>query len=389
MIQTSLKLKTQEILEKAGVRIDGSQPWDIVIHNQRFYSHIFTRGALGLGESYMNNWWECKRLDQLFYRILSSGVDSNFRLDFYSLIDSFWSAVVNLQKKSRAFNVGKAHYDRDYDLYKAMLDDRMVYTCAYWPQAGDLNKAQENKLDLVCQKMGLKPGQAILDIGCGWGGFARFAAEKYGVHVTGITVSREQVRIGSKLCEGLPVKILYQDYRDVEGRFDHIVSLGMFEHVGYKNYGTFMKTVREHLKDDGLFLLHTIGSNYSVRTTNAWTKKYIFPNSMLPSILQIGKAIEKVFVMEDWHNFGADYDRTLMAWFWNFKTKWPELNKNYSERFYRMWKYYLLSSAGAFRSRQLQLWQIVLSPNGVFGGYEPSRYCNERSKYVKQMVIGK
>lgn len=228
-------------------------------------------------------------------------------------------------------------------------------------------------MDLVCKKIGLKPGMKILDIGCGWGSFAKYAAEKYGVNVVGITVSREQMKLGNELCKGLQVEIRLQDYRDVEEKFDRIVSLGMIEHVGYKNFKTYMETVHKSLKSDGLFLLHTIGGNESVYTTNPWIEKYIFPNSMLPSAKQLTSASEGLFVLEDWHSFGTDYDRTLISWYKNFDTNWEKLKDAYDERFYRMWKFYLLVSAGSFRARNIQLWQIVFSKNGVEGGYTSIR----------------
>lgn len=189
-----------------------------------------------------------------------------------------------------------------------------------------------------------------------------------------ITISQEQVELGRRLCNGLPVEIRLQDYRDLNEKFDHVVSLGMFEHVGYKNYKTYMETVSRSLSDNGLFLLQTIGSNISVCTTDPWIGKHIFPNSMLPSIKQISKAMEGLFVMEDWHNFGTHYDKTLMAWFQNFDSHWDLLKNNYFDRFYRMWKYYLLSCAGAFRSRKIQLWQIALSKNGLEEGFNALRH---------------
>jgi cyclopropane-fatty-acyl-phospholipid synthase len=255
-----------------------------------------------------------------------------------------------------------------------MLDKRMNYSCAYWKNAQNLDQAQENKLELICRKINLKPGMRVLDIGCGWSAFGKYAAEKYDVKVTGITVSKEQVELGRKFCEGLPVEIRLMDYRGLNEKFDRIVSVGMFEHVGYKNYRTFFETANKCLTEDGLFLLHTIGTNKSEDTLDIWSEKYIFPNGMLPSVAQIGKTIENLFVMEDWHNFGTDYDKTLMAWYNNFDKNWEKIKDKYSERFYRMWKYFLLSSAGSFRSRRRsQLWQIVLSKNGVPGGYQSVR----------------
>jgi cyclopropane-fatty-acyl-phospholipid synthase len=318
----------------------------------------------------MDCWWDCQSIDQLFYKITSAQLDKEAYKNISMLLPYLHAKLTNMQRKSKAFEVGEHHYDAGNDLYEAMLDKRLTYTCGYWKNAKTLDQAQEAKLDLVCRKLMLKPGMTVLDIGCGWGSFAKFAAEKYKVKVVGITVSKEQVALGMKLCKGLPVEIRLQDYRDLNDKFDRIVSLGMFEHVGPKNYRTYMEIAQRCLKDDGLFLLHTIGSSTTSHAGDPWFSKYIFPNGRIPSIKQISTSLEGLFVMEDWHNFGAYYDPTLMAWFKNFDKAWPKLQKKYGDRFYRMWKYYLLSCAGSFRSRaRLQLWQVVLSKRGVPGGY--------------------
>ncbi|NOY35442.1 MAG: cyclopropane fatty acyl phospholipid synthase [bacterium] len=363
----------KSLLGEAGVTVNGRAPYDIQIKNPKFYKRVLNQGSLGLGEAYMDGWWDSAVLDELFNRLLLANIEEKAGENLSMVIHGLSAALFNLQSKSRAFIIGKRHYDIGNDLYKVMLDRRMTYTCGYWKDADNLDEAQEAKLDLVCRKIGLKKGQKILDIGCGWGSFAKFAAEKYGAEVVGITVSEEQVKLGKKLCEGLPVEIRLQDYRDVDEKFDHIVSLGMFEHVGPKNYKTYMKTAARLLKDDGLFLLHTIGGNKSVISFEPWIEKYIFPGGLIPSIKQIAKSVEGLFVVEDWHNFGADYDKTLMAWHKNFEENWSKIKDNYSDRFYRMWRYYLLSCAGGFRARKNQLWQIVLSKNGVPGGYDSIR----------------
>lgn len=367
----------RKLLEQADIKIDGSRPWDVRILNDAVYGRVMNEGPLGLGESYMDGWWEAEKLDEFFYRLIKADLVKYAKENWRSMLWIMGQTIFNRQDKKGALEVGEQHYDLGNDLYRIMLDMRMTYTCGYWnPPAGgakNLDEAQEAKLDLVCKKINLKPGETVLDIGCGWGSFAKFAAEKYGAEVTGITISKEQAELAKKLCEGLPVKILFQDYRDLEGKFDHIVSLGMFEHVGYRNYRDYMQIAHDHLKDGGFFLLHTIGSDVSIKRTDPWLGKYIFPNSMLPSIAQIGASIEGLFVMEDWHNFGADYDKTLMAWFENFEKGWPMLKKKYDERFYRMWRYFLNSTAAGFRARKTQLWQIVLSKDGVPGGYSPIR----------------
>lgn len=367
-----LKQRVQSVLESADVRLDGNRPWDIRVRDEAFYPRVLANGSLGLGESFMDGCWESGALDALMYRLLHAHLDRHVRTitDVFAVIRA---KLVNLQAGRRAFAVGQKHYDLGNDLYRAMLGKRMVYSCAYWREAKDLDAAQEAKLDLVCRKLGLRPGMRVLDIGCGWGEALKFAVERYGVTGVGATVSAEQAELARQLCRGLPIEIRLQDYREINARFDRILSIGMFEHVGVKNYRKYFEVVRRNLTADGLFLLQTIGTNTSSVTTDPWIEKYIFPNSMLPSAAQIAKYSEGLFVLEDWHNFGADYERTLAAWRDNVERAWSQLDSHYDERFRRMWRYYLAASIGSFRSRQTQLWQLVLSPNGVPGGYVAPR----------------
>jgi cyclopropane-fatty-acyl-phospholipid synthase len=367
------KQKLTKLLDQADVQINGSRPGDIVVHDERFYRKVATGGSLALGESYMDGWWDCNNLDIFFYKVLKAKLNSTVKNFWQDLIVKVANKIFNYQSKTRAFIVGEKHYDLGNDLYEGMLDKRLVYTCGYWSGKNSLDEAQEAKLDLVCRKIGLKPGMTVLDIGCGWGSFAKFAAERYGAHVTGITISKEQVVLAKERCSGLPVEILLQDYRDTTGQYDVIISLGMFEHVGIKNYRTYMEVAARCLKPDGLFLLHTIGSGESGIASDPWLDKYIFPNGVLPTVSQISASFESLFVMEDWHNFGPDYDKTLMAWYNNFVQSWPKIKSKYNDRFYRMWSYYLLCCAGSFRARNIQLWQVVLSKNGVEGGYKSIR----------------
>lgn len=363
-----------DLLRSANVVIGGSAPGDITVHDEHWYARILDGGSLALGESYMDGWWDCQHLDVFFHRILLAKLDVKVRGNFLLMLKLLPSKIFNRQTFTQAFRNSQYHYDIGNELYSAMLDKRLVYTSAYdWRENATLDSAQEAKLDLVCHKLDLQPGMKVLDIGCGWGSFAKFAAERYGVEVVGVTLSKEQVGLGSELCKGLPIDIQLMDYREVTGSFDRVVSLGMIEHVGSKNYRTYMHAVANRLKDNGLFLLQTIGSNISNKMNDPWIDAHIFPGSTLPSIQQIGNAIEGSFVMEDWHNFGADYDMTLMAWNANFEASWPGLEARYGERFHRMWRYYLLSCAGAFRARTIHVWQIVLSKTGVAGGYQSIR----------------
>jgi cyclopropane-fatty-acyl-phospholipid synthase len=367
-----LSQEVERLLSFAGMEINGSNPWDPQIHDTKLYKRILKEGSLGLGEAYMEGLWDVKELDVFFTKVLGAQLDTKIDISWKHLLMLISSRLLNFQTKRRARIVGKKHYDIGDDLYKIMLDQRLVYTCAYWqgnPVPQNLDEAQEAKLDLVCRKLNLQKGQKILDIGCGWGSFAKYAAEKYGVEVVGITISENQVETARELCRGYPIEIRLQDYRDVQGSFDHIVSLGMFEHVGYKNYRSYMELAAKVLKDNGLFLLHTIGNNISNTTGDPWLSKYIFPNGMLPSLAQIGSSLEGIFVLEDLHNFGAHYDKTLMAWYNNIHKNRHNLPKAYDAQFQRMWDYYLLCCAACFRGRHIQLWQMVLSKKGVPGGY--------------------
>ena len=372
MIKNIQKSLILEILQDAGIAINGNNPGDIKIYNEQFYSRILREGSLALGETYMDLWWDCNDLDVFFERLILAHSEKKIKKNIRLLIKMAIAKMINLQTKKRALMVGRKHYDLGNDLFQCMLDSNMNYTCGYWKNASTLDEAQLAKLDLVCRKLQLKPGMRVLDIGCGWGALAKYAAEKYQVEVTGVTISIQQYEYAKENCKNLPIEIRFQDYRETSGNFDRIVSLGMFEHVGHLNYRHYMQIANNLLKSDGIFLLHTIGSNISVTKADEWIAKYIFPNGMLPSIAQIGKASEDLFIMEDWHNFGADYDKTLMAWNQNFKKHWEELKTKYDEHFYRMWNYYLLMCAGIFRARDMQLWQIVFS-KGIPGGYEAPR----------------
>lgn len=356
------------LLASADVRLDGQRPWDLQLLGEGVPERVLAHGNLGLGETYMDGLWTCQHLDQLFDRLLRADMASRVRS-----LSTAWHHLrarwLNLQTEHRAWQVGHQHYDLGNAFYSAMLDRRMTYTCALWEGARDLDEAQENKLELVCQKLGLQPGMHVLDIGCGWGSFMKYASERHGVRCTGVTISAEQAALGRQLCEGLPVTFRLMDYRGLSERFDRIVSLGMFEHVGQKNYDTYMTVAKRCLAPDGLFMLHTIGRNEPGHGTDPWIHKYIFPNGELPTIAQIGHACERRFVVEDLHNFGADYDRTLMAWHQRFEDAWPRFAEQLGERFHRMWRYYLLSCAGAFRARDVQLWQWVLSHPGRAGVY--------------------
>ena len=364
MLNKILLDKYSEILEGVDIEINGSRPWDLQVYNQDLYKSILFNGSLGFGESYMKGWFDCDRLDLFFEKILSSGIYNEIG-GAPLFFGKMKSKLRNLQSVSRAFQVAERHYDIGNDLFSLMLDKTMMYTCGYWTKdVSTLEESQLAKLDLVAKKLNLKAGMKILDIGCGWGGAAKHFANNYGVTVVGITISKEQIEYAKQNSDNMDVEFRLMDYRDLDEKFDAIYSIGMFEAVGYKNYEEFFEVVRSCLKEDGAFLLHTIGANESTTTADPWVEKYIFPNGMMPSAEQIAKASEGIFIFDDWHNIGPHYDKTLMCWYDNFVNNYEKLKDKYDNEFYRMWTYWLLSSAANFRSRSLQLWQVLFSIEG-------------------------
>ena len=367
------------LLAKADIEIDGGRPWDIQIKDDRAVRRILSEPSLGAGESYMEGYWECARLDEFFFRVLR-GLKPKEIYHFTTLF-VYWlkNFFINPQSPRYSKRVAEQHYNIDNELYIAMLGKSMAYTCAYWRNAQTLDEAQFAKYDLICRKLNLHADEKVLELGCGFGGFAKYAAENYGVSVVGINISSEQLRYARGACRNLPIQFFECDYRDVKRynpdriRFDKVVSIGLSEHVGYQNYRQFLQIARENLQEDGLFLLHTIAKNFSHHFSDPWIQKYIFPHGMLPTLKMITGLSEPYFITEDVHNIGADYDKTLMAWDHNFENSWPSLCSRHDERFRRMWRYYLLSCAGGFRARTMQLYQLVLSPRGVLDGYRSIR----------------
>lgn len=381
----------QKILDRCDIKIGGDRPFDLVVHNPLFYRRVINKGSMGLGEAFMDGWWDTRdfyALDDFFKRILEGQLEYYFPNNAKDMANVIKAKMFNPQTKSKSKKVGMQHYDLGNDFFRNMLGPRMQYSCAYWERhVGDvednkmapihsLEEAQELKLHMLGEKLKLKPGMEVLDVGCGWGALAGYLSETYDVRVTGITISEEQRKSAAARNSKNPrVTILNQDYRDTHfaRKFDRIVSVGMFEHVGPKNYSTFFKHMRRLLNDtdrEAVFVLHTIGSKTTMDSADQWYLKYIFPGGCLPSVSNIGKTIEKHFVMEDLHSFGYYYALTLLAWRENFLAHWNGSKESAAENadtFFRMFYYYLSSSAGAFAARDLQLWQVVLSPNGAPG----------------------
>jgi cyclopropane-fatty-acyl-phospholipid synthase len=366
------KDKLAALLRAADIEIDGGDPWDLRVHDERFYARVLADGTLGAGESYMDGWWDVPQLDEFFARVQRAKLGRQL-MTAGVLGQVLLSRIRNLQGQRLSKRVARRHYDLSNDLYVAMLGPTMQYTCAYYATDGadrTLDEAQRLKLDLIARKLHLQPGMTVLELGGGFGGLAHHLAQHHQCRVVSYNISREQVEFARAWCDGLPVEFRLQDYREAASdpvKYDRVVSIGLMEHVGPRNYRRFFELVSARLAPGGLALVHTIGGNVSMTTTDRWIDRYIFPGGVIPSERQIAAAKEGLCVLEDWHNFGPDYDRTLLAWDANFRAAWPALRTGpqLDERFYRMWRYYLNSCAGAFRARELHLWQLVLSRGDV------------------------
>ncbi|MFO1394306.1 MAG: cyclopropane fatty acyl phospholipid synthase [Steroidobacteraceae bacterium] len=366
----------------AGVEIGGARPWDVLVHDRRLYSRVALEGTLGLGEAYMDGWWDCADLGEFFRRVITwrNARSGDWRLRVPSLVVDAMFALRNLQSRARARHVIDAHYDLPAGLYERMLGPHMSYSCAYWKRARTLDEAQRAKLDLICRKLELAPGLRLLDLGCGFGSVSRHAAEHYGCEVVAVTLSEEQARYAKTHCAGLPVSIHVCDYRDVDAYagdrpFDRIANIAMFEAIGRRNARGFMAIVRRLLAADGLWLLHTIGADTD--GADPWLHRYIFPNGELLTLERIHAAMRGHFFVEDLHNFGPDYAPTLAAWRANFLGAWDAIRAlapaRFDERFRRMWVYYLECCRGAFAARNNHLWQIVMAGPARTASYQAVR----------------
>jgi cyclopropane-fatty-acyl-phospholipid synthase len=358
----------RDLLAKAGITVNGSHPWDLQVRDTRAYDRMLRDGSVGFGESFMAGWLDCERVDLMAERAYRANLVE--QIEVKSAVFEALKARLNpFGSRARSFEIGKVHYDTGNDLFELMLDPHMIYSCGYWQRAQTLEAAQRDKLELICRKLQLERGMRVLDIGCGWGGLARYAARNFGVEVVGITVSKEQIELATRLSAGLPVEFRYTDYREVDERFDRIVSVGMFEHVGRPHYKDFFAACDRCLKPSSLMLLHTVGY-LKEEPINPWYDKYIMPGVEFPTVANLVNNATAELVLENFHTWeGAHYDKTLMAWFERFDAAWSQLKNRYDDAFYRMWKLYLQGCAGAFRTDQMRVWQLVFSKGILPGGY--------------------
>jgi cyclopropane-fatty-acyl-phospholipid synthase len=345
----------------------------IIIHNKSMFDKIAYNGALGFAESYMDGDWDTDNMELILYTLMLKEVEIENQIKsqpmqaMYSFFSSIFSTSTNTSLntiESSKDNISH-HYDIGNDLYKIMLDKRMQYTCAYFHKENmSLEEAQLAKMELIAKKLDLKSGMSVVDIGCGFGGMAYHLASKYGVRVTGVTLSAEQQTFANNNFGHPNVKIILKDYRHLDstdgdnGMFDRVYSIGMFEHVGRKNYSEYYDKCYSILKPNGIMLLHTIGRTYSDKfVPNPFVEKYIFPGGELPRLKDLtGKFIDK-WHLEDMQNLGLSYAKTLRCWRNNIGN-WKDLDR-YSNRFRKMWNFYLLSFPVRFEARDICLWQLV------------------------------
>lgn len=352
--------------------VGSEPPIHLIIHNANTYDRILTFGALGFCEAYMEGWWD-EENGQLFE--LLGLLNRNHVIDkarenitiplILQVVKQRLKTLPILIQNSRK-NV-QHHYDLGNEFYRIFLDPTMTYSCGYRLQETDsLEQMQLQKYDLICRKLELQPGESLIDIGCGWGGMLIYAAEHYGVSGTGITLSVEQARLAQERIEqrGLSdrIQILLKDYREVQGQYDKLVSIGMFEHVGKGNFMTFMQKSAELLTPQGIGLLHTITTESNERN-GAWVDKYIFPGGYAPQFHELTQALWATkLVVAHCENLKPHYAETLKRWAQNFmgnRTQIAALDPAYDERFLRMWHMYLQSFEASFRYGNLQVYQLL------------------------------
>jgi cyclopropane-fatty-acyl-phospholipid synthase len=351
---------SHRVLSRAGITVNGCHAWDIQVHDEQFFDCLYRSASEGLGDSYVQGFWDSDDLTETLGRFIAIGGRSALK----GPIAHNMQTTESEQKKS--LEVVDSHYESKNGLYSNMLDPYMQYSCALWDDdTHNLQEAQIKKMRLIGQKLELQPGDHVLDIGCGWGGLPKFLSETFGCRVTGINLAEHHIDYANQRMAHNKVKVIKQDYRDLTEKYDKIYCIGVSEHFGLNNYKQFMQIVHDQLNPGGIFLLHTIGENVTRPKADTWITKNIFPNGYIPSLSLISQCAEGLFITEDVHNFNTSYEKTLLAWDANFQRNWNLIRKLHPELdtrdFYRMWRYYLNFCAGGFRKRCTQLYQIVFT----------------------------
>jgi cyclopropane-fatty-acyl-phospholipid synthase len=339
------------------------------LKTKRCAKRIIEKGFLGFGESYMMGDLE---VDNDLKELLRLGFAINFddyHLPFWQKYRFFIFSLLNRDTLRRTPQNISYHYDRGNEFYALYLDKTMAYSCAYFKREDDsLEQAQLNKYEHICRKLLLKPNESLLDIGCGWGGMLIYAAQKYGITGVGNTLSQNQYEYANRIIKELglqdQIKILYQDYRQLSGKFDKVLSIGMFEHVGKKFIPIFIQKVSGLLKTGGLGLLHTIGKD-TLSTSDPWTFNHIFPGAYLPTLHEITCGMGKTgFSVIDVENLRLHYAKTLEKWAENYERNVARVRELFGDAFVRQWRLFLYSAAAGFKYGESRLFQILFS-NGL------------------------
>lgn len=340
----------------------------IHIHDSGFFRRLMWRPGLALGEAYMDGAFsiEAGSLHD-FLEILLISTTRREPRGVLGEAAAKAASLVSRNDGTRASRNVQHHYDIDHRLYEMFLDEDLQYSCAYWRDGvTSLEQAQRDKKHHIARKLMLEPGMQVLDIGCGWGGLALTLARDYGVEVTGVTLSVDQFETATRRVQeaGLSDKITIklQDYRNETGTFDRIVSVGMFEHVGRRNFDEFFEHLDRLLKPDGTALLHTIGRMAKPAPINAWMRKYIFPGAYLPSLSQLMPILERRGIwLADLEMLRIHYAKTLEVWDERFQARRAEIEERFDARFCRMWEFYLQLNVLAFQYRSLVVFQLQLA----------------------------
>ncbi len=343
----------------------------LIIKNPDFYDRVVRDGSLGMGESYMEGWWDAEGDDivSAIGIIISNQLEKTIRVSPSLMLSAASTKIFANVSRVRSKSNIQQHYDVGNDFYELFLDENMAYTCGYQKDPNDtIEDMQNQKHERVARKLGLKAGESMVDLGCGFGGMLRYGAKNFGIKGMGVTLSEGQYEWANKKMqeEGLHdnIRVELKDYRDMTGTFDHVVSIGLAEHTWQRGYETFIGKISELLKEGGVGLVHTIGvTSPPHETTDAWINRYIFPDGRLPRLEELIEEMRRAgLTVGHVENFKLHYAETLRHWKEKFNKNRATIKAmapEYNEEFLRMWDYYLQVCEAGFRYGELQLYQIL------------------------------